>query len=158
MTRTSDSPSPSTERKIDWKKVWAIARLLVLLAGLVIVTFMFRRVPPVEVLSVTPATALDDHFQPVSSTDQYAPGDSFFVSVELRGYQPRHQLFARWKYEGQVITTTRLETQSAGQGFAGFVLRNEDGDWPVGKYSVEILFDDEILGSASFRVEAAAGE
>lgn len=114
---------------------------------------------PLQVLSVTPATALDDLYQPVETTNVFGPQDTFFVSVQLRNYRPDMQVVARWRYEGQFITETTLVTGPLGdstkpyEGYAGFSLRNDNPPWPSGDYTVEIVYQDKVLGSAAFRVE-----
>jgi len=36
------------------------------------------------------------------------------------------ELFARWKYQGRLITETTLNTDDVGEGYAGFSLINEN--------------------------------
>ncbi len=131
-----------------------LIRSLILLAGLVALTvFLALRPHEPEVVNVIMATALDDAYRPVTVTDVYGPRDTFFASVELRGYQPEMELRARWRYEGQVIRETLLTTQQAGDGYAGFVLSNQGLPWPLGNWTVEIVYEGEVLGQATFRVE-----
>jgi hypothetical protein len=147
------------KKAADWaarrrgRQVRGIITSLVLLAALVAVTFMFRRIPALEVVSVVPATALDDRYRAVEAADVYGPGDTFFVSVQLKGYKPDMAISARWRYEGEVITETPLETVDAGEGYAGFALWNEASAWPVGRYMVEIVYQGESLASAAFSVQ-----
>lgn len=131
-----------------------LIRSLLLLAGLVVLAvFLALRSRGPQVVSVTVATALDDAYRPVAVTDVYGPQDTFFVSVELRGYRPEMEVIARWRYEGQVIRETPLSTQQAGDGYAGFVLTNEGFPWPEGAWTVEIVYEGEVLGQTTFRVE-----
>jgi hypothetical protein len=122
------------------------------LVALVGVGLLIRRPAPLRVLSVTPTRALDDLYRAVEPTDTFSPQDTFFVSVELQGYRPDMTLVARWRYEGEVITETELETTDSGSGYAGFALRSEALPWPAGEYSVEIVYQERVLGSATFRV------
>jgi hypothetical protein len=133
---------------------WGIARSVAMLAALVVLSiFLARRSAAPEVLSVTPAQALDADYRPVEPVETYAPGDTFHVSVELRGYRPGMDLRARWHYEGQVITETPLDTSTAGDGYAGFSLSPQNPpQWPPGQYAVDIVYDDHVLSRAAFRV------
>jgi hypothetical protein len=117
---------------------WGIARSVAMLAALVVLSiFLARRSAAPEVLSVTPAQALDADYRP----------------VELRGYRPGMDLRARWHYEGQVITETPLDTSTAGDGYAGFSLSPQNPpEWPPGQYAVDIVYDDHVLSRAAFRV------
>ncbi len=131
-----------------------LVRSLALLAGLIALTvFLALRSRGPQVVSVTMATALDEAYRPVAATDVYGPQDTFFASVELRGYRPEMTILARWRYEGQVIRETPLATQQAGDGYAGFVLINEGFPWPQGSWMVEIIYEGDVLGRAAFRVE-----
>jgi hypothetical protein len=105
------------------------------------------------VIEVIPATALYDTYQPVEATDIFRPADTFFVSVKLSDFRPGMDLFARWKYQGRLITETDLSANGAGEGYAGFSLMNDNPPWPVGDYTVEIVSADVVLGRAAFRVE-----
>lgn len=151
MTQRKSTADKQKERRK--KQVWGIVRSLLFLGGLVAIALWMNRSRPPEVLSVLPATALDDQYQPLEVTDTFGPDDTFFVSVELRGYRSDMALSARWLYEGELITETTLETANTGEGYAGFVLVNEAPPWPQGKYRVEIVYQDDVLGSAAFTVE-----
>jgi hypothetical protein len=133
---------------------WGIARSVAMLAALVVLSiFLARRSAAPEVLSVTPAQALDADYRPVDPVETFAPGDTFYISVELRGYRPGMDLRARWHYEGQVITETPLDTSTAGDGYAGFSLSPQNPpEWPPGQYAVDIVYDDHVLSRAAFRV------
>lgn len=133
---------------------WGIARSVAMLAALVVLSyFLARRSAAPEVLSVTPTRALDADYQPVEPVEVFAPGDTFHVAVELRGYRPGMDLRARWLYEGQVITETPLDTADAGDGYAGFSLSPQNPpQWPSGQYAVDIVYDDKVLSRAAFRV------
>ncbi len=136
------------------KQMVGIIRSAAFLAVFVVlgVVLALRSRPP-RVTSVTLATALDDAYRPVDTTTVYAPEDTFFVSVQLQGFRQGMNLKARWRYDGGVIKETPLETDTSGDGYAGFVLRNDAPPWPDGPYSVEILYDGQVVGSAAFRVE-----
>jgi hypothetical protein len=136
------------------RQIVGIIRSGAFLAVIVVlgVVLAMRSRPP-QVVSVTLATALDDAYRPIETTTVYAPNDTFYASVQLRGYRQGMDLKARWRYDGTLIKETPLQTDTAGDGYAGFVLRNDAPPWPDGPYSVEIVYDGQVVGSAAFRVE-----
>jgi hypothetical protein len=151
QTRPSQAEREQARQRRHW---WGIARSVAMLAALVVLSiFLARRSAAPEVLSVTPAHALDAAYRPVEPAETFAPGDTFYVSVELRGYRTGMDLRARWLYEGQVITETPLDTPDAGDGYAGFSLSPENPpEWPPGQYAVDIVYEDHVLNRAAFRV------
>lgn len=160
-------PTPEVRQR---RAMWGIARSLIMLVALtgLCVWMALRSRPseptgltstpavsprPPKVLEVVPATALYDTYRPVKATDVFHPEDTFFVSVKLSDFQPGMALSARWKYQGNLITETNLSADDAGEGYAGFSLLNDNPPWPVGDYTVEIVYGDAVLASAAFRVE-----
>lgn len=132
--------------------VWRSVFFLAALTGLLIYFSQQNRRP--RITEVITATALDDQYRPIGATAVYAPEDTFYLSVEIDDYRVDHPVVARWKYEGQVITTTPLESELHGGIYAGFVLQSSV-PWPEGRYRVDVLYDDQVLGGADFRVEGA---
>ncbi|MBN1428210.1 MAG: hypothetical protein JXB07_07485 [Anaerolineae bacterium] len=141
---------------------WSIIRSVLAIGVMVVIGVsmaMSNRLP--RVLDVVPATALYDDYRPVGATDVFHPDDVFFVSVRLRGFRIEMDLAARWLYQDQVIAETALDAdnidrgdgQGGGEDIVGFLLRNDNPPWPVGRYTVEIIHNNQVLGSASFRVE-----
>ena len=149
MTRHS-SPSLRLKRRSARRAV-----LLIIGAGLLaaLLLAVASRPRPPRVLGMVTATALDDTYRPVSTTEVYGPQDVFYLSLELQGYRPNPPIRARWLYGTQVITEMDLAGSSSGDGYAGFELRNERPPWPAGEYQVEVWWEDQRLSSLSFRVE-----
>lgn len=133
---------------------WGIARSATILVGLIVLAVVITRRPLApQVLSVVPAHSLDAAFRPIEPTQRFGPDETFFISVELRGYRPGMDVSAVWRYEGQMITQTPLATNDAGDGYAGFALSPEDPPaWPPGRYTVDILYGEKLLGRAVFEV------
>lgn len=105
------------------------------------------------VRSITPAKALDMAYRPIQATESFSPYDTFYMSVELKNYHAGAPLYARWYYEDRDITQTSLNVDLNGDIFAGFVLRNDQPPWPPGAYRVDIIYQDTMIGSQTFRVE-----
>lgn len=144
-------PDPEARRR---RAVWGLVRSILVLAVLVALgVWMALRPRPPRVIEIVPATALYDTYQPVEATDVFHPDDTFFVSVKLSGFRSGMELFARWEYQGRLITETTLNTDDVGQGYTGFSLSNDNPPWAEGRYTVEIVYEGEVLGSADFRVE-----
>jgi hypothetical protein len=152
VTSKRDSGKTPEQRK---RQHWmGIARSVVMLIGLIVLTvFITRRPGEPEVISVTPARALDADYRPVDPTTTFLPDETFYISVELRGYRSGTELVAQWRYGGEVFDQTSLIASDAGEGYAGFSLSPQDPpEWPVGTYLVDILYEDHLLGRASFEV------
>ncbi len=148
--------SPEARRRRHW---FGIIRSLIILAGLIVLAVVLaRQSARPEVLSLTPARALDGGFRPVEPVDTFSPGDTFFVSAELRGYSPDAALSARWLYEGEVIAETPIEPDDVADGYARLSLAPDDpAGWPPGGYVIDVLHENDLLSRAAFQV-AAPGE
>ncbi len=133
---------------------WGLLRSILMLIGLIVLAVVLARRPAeVEVLSITPAKALDDTYRAVEPTGVFAPTDTFFVSAEISGYRPGMNFIARWRHEGQYITETPLQADGVGAGYAGFALSpQEPPTWPEGRYTVDVLHGEQLLGQAAFEV------
>lgn len=131
-----------------------ILRSVALLAGLIVLTvwIALQRQQP-EVLSLTTARALDSDYQPVEPTTSYGPDDTFFISVELRGYRTGMNITALWRHQGEVIAETPLLAEAGEAGIAGFSLSPESPPrWPEGGYVVDIMYDGHVVGRTAFDV------
>jgi len=131
------------------------AVLLIIGAGLLLALLLAvaSRPRPPRVLSIVTATALDDTYRPIATTEVDGPEDVVDLSVERQGDRPNPPIRARWLDGSQVITEMDLAGSSSGDGFAGFELRNERPPWPTGEYRVEVWWKEQRLSSLSFRVE-----
>ena len=128
-----------------------IAISLVSLALMVALVLLINRPAP-QVTKLVTASALDDGFEPVTATSTFKPGDTFFVSVTISNYRSDEDIKARWRFNGDTVGETPLETHStAGHITAGFSLSSQK-PWPEGHYTVDILYGDTVLSSADFRV------
>jgi hypothetical protein len=125
---------------------------LLTLAALLALVLMTAPIEPTAT-AITLATALDDSFNPVTPTETFHPKETFFVSVKITNYRSDENIKARWIFDGVKLRETTLQTNGfIGTITAGFSL-SSSSPWPVGRYSVEIVYGDKILGSAAFHVE-----
>lgn len=87
-----------------------------------------------------------------NSTDDFAPTDTVFASVETRGTGSGTTLTARWTFEdGQVIDETSQTISPMGPANTEFHI-SMPGGLPAGEYSVEILLNGQSVETESFEV------
>lgn len=99
------------------------------------------------------AYALDEQFNPVQPTGEFAPDDVFYLSVRVENATANGIVTARWYYTDSLIHMQDQVTREGSETYLlGFELQRTDGDWPVGDYRVEILLDGEAIGTAYFFV------
>jgi len=106
--------------------------------------------PVVE--SVTPSHGLGGDYRPLEPAENFAPEETFYCAVLMRGLQPGVVVSARWLYQGNLVKRTDYVVQQTGNGYVGFELANDSPPWPAGQYSVEILVDHSRAGTAGFTV------
>jgi hypothetical protein len=129
-----------------------LAISLATLAALVALALTLAGAEP-TLAHLTPATALDDGFEPVEVTDTFKPDATFFVSAKIANYRSDQSIKARWRLNGENIGDTPLTTNGTqGNITAGFSLSRQL-PWPAGRYTVDILNGDKILGGTSFSVK-----
>jgi hypothetical protein len=151
-TITGGRPRSVLRARSRRSPLYGIVISLIVLAALIALALTMSGGDP-QVTHITTASALDDGFDPVSTTDTFQPRDTFFVSVNINNYRSDQDIRARWRLDGGKIGETSLETHGAsGNITAGFSLSNPN-PWPAGRYTVEIVFGDKIIGTTSFRVE-----
>ena len=81
-----------------------------------------------------------------NATDDFAPGDTVYVSVATEGTSPGAAIKARFTFQdGQVVPPT-------GPARTEFHIVKPSG-WPEGKYKVEITVDGALAGSKDFEVK-----
>jgi hypothetical protein len=97
---------------------------------------------------------LADDYGPVDSTDVFAPGDAFNISVAYSGLEEGQNIGVKWFQEDELLyeLDVDLDASSAGEGYAGFTLTN-DALWPAGNYHADIYLDGEFDHTVEFRVE-----
>jgi len=108
--------------------------------------------PAPVVESVTPSHGLGGDYRPLAPAEHFAPEETFYCAVLMRGLQQGVVVSARWLYEGTLIKRTDYVVQQIGNGYVGFELANDKPPWPAGEYSIEILVDHVRGGSAGFSV------
>lgn len=86
-------------------------------------------------------------------TTEFAPEDTFYVSVKTTGSAPKATLTARWTYEdGQNVAESTEEIAPTGPATTEFHVSKPDG-WPEGGYKVEVLVDGKSAGTKELTVK-----
>lgn len=145
------------EKKRQQAQIAGIARSVVILVGLIVVTALLaRRTAGPAVESVVLASGLDANFEPVGETNSFGPEDTLYVSVEALGYDPGMDVIARLRREGEIVTQLPVDEGMVSERYIGWAFDPAEAGleaWEPGTYVVEILFRERLgLGSAQFRV------
>lgn len=95
---------------------------------------------------------LDANKKVQDETDDFAPTDVIYVSVETEG-TATGTLTARWTFEdGQVVDESSQSIAPTGPATTEFHISKADG-LPKGKYTVEILLNGTSKEKEDFKVE-----
>ena len=98
--------------------------------------------------SVGPDMRVDDN----ADTDDFAPMDTIYASIETRGAGNNATLTARWTYQdGQVVDETSRTISPTGTTFTEFHIVKPDG-FPAGEYTVEVLLNGATVERSDFEV------
>jgi len=145
------------ERKRKQAQRAGIARSLLMLAGLVVVTVLFaRRTAAPGIEQVTTAAGLDANQEPAGIAAAFGPEDTVYVSVEALGYEEGSDVSARLIYADRTLATLPVDAERVSERYLGWAFSPADAGreaWEPGSYTVEIVFRErQVLGSAAFTV------
>ena len=84
-------------------------------------------------------------------TTRFKPDDTMYASVITDG-SGSATITARWSYAGQVVNETAREVTYYDQAATEFFIR-PSGNFPVGDYKLEILFNGQPFETRNLRVE-----
>lgn len=86
-------------------------------------------------------------------TDDFAPADTIYASVETTGSATGSTLTARWTFEdGQVVDESSQTISPTGPTVTEFHISKPDG-FPAGEYEVAILLNGTSVETKSFEVQ-----
>jgi hypothetical protein len=115
----------------------------------------------ISVKSVTLAEGLDENYQAVNPTTQFAPTDTIYVSVDVAGRPTQGTLNGKFYYGDQLISEAVLDFSTVNQGvivsigedtFAGFNLAPSQ-PWPVDTgYRFELSVNGSKFGDYPYQV------
>jgi len=107
---------------------------------------------PVTVVNVTLGKAIGGDKRVTSQTDNFAPADTVYASVDTQGAAPSAALAAKWTYQdGQTVNEETLSIAPTGPATTEFHV-SKPGGLPAGSYKVEILLDGVSVRTATFKV------
>ncbi|MDX9954750.1 MAG: S16 family serine protease [Anaerolineae bacterium] len=122
-----------------------------------------------EVLNVTYAQSLDEEMGPVNPTEKFAPEDSIYLSVQLKGNPTQGIVAARFFYGDQEITEVNLDLEEihqeqglifsvGGNTQVGFTLTPTE-PFPTGDtYVTKLYLNGKQAGSYPFAVGEASAK
>lgn len=88
--------------------------------------------------------------------EEFAPGDTVYVSVVTNGSARRALLGARWTFQGsEVVSESSLDIAPSGVTVSEFHISQPEG-LPPGGYQVEIFIDGASAGKRAFSVQSVA--
>lgn len=92
------------------------------------------------------ATGVDDQGRPVAEATTFRPGETVYLSLELKGAYQGLESTATWKRGGETLATETVATSRAASAldpvFIVFRLETEP-DWPAGDYRCEVFIPDQ---------------
>jgi len=124
--------------------------------------------PGLELLEATFAHGLDENLAPVEPDDKFAPQDTIYLSIKLKGTPKEGQVTARFLYKDREIATATVDLAEerkkqglifvvGGNTYVGFTLTPDD-TFPIGKdYRAEIFLNGAPAGSYPFAVVPPEG-
>jgi hypothetical protein len=88
------------------------------------------------------------------ATDNFKPNDTIIAVVETDGSASGQTLVARWTFEDGQLVEEQTQTVSAtgGKSYTQFKLSKPSG-WPVGKYKVVVMMNNNEVESEEFEVK-----
>ena len=84
-------------------------------------------------------------------TTRFKPDDTIYAALLTTG-AGSGTIAARWIYAGRVVSEPQKKVTYKGDAATEFHIQN-NGGFPPGDYSVEILLDGTPVGTRAFRVE-----
>jgi len=83
-------------------------------------------------------------------TTTFAPDDTVYISIATAG-PGSATMKVRWTYAGRVVEESTKRVYYKGDAATEFHLKSADR-FPPGTYTVEIFFEDQSVGTKTFRV------
>lgn len=92
------------------------------------------------------AAGVDDQGRPVAETAVFRPGETVYLSIELKGAYKGLESKAAWKHGDETLATQTAATSRAARTldpvFIVFRLETRP-DWPRGDYRCEVFVPDQ---------------
>lgn len=102
------------------------------------------------------ATSVDDRGQPMAETTAFRPGETVYLSIELKGAYKGLESTATWKRGDETLATQSVAATRAADAldplFVVFRLETSP-DWPLGGYRCEVFIPDQGTTTLEFTLE-----
>lgn len=95
--------------------------------------------------------AVNSSGQPLEARSEFGTGDTFYVSLEIKGLRYGTVLEARWYGGGALVNKGRLVSNRVGDYYAWFSMA-PTGSWKPGSYRVVLYVDGQQQATQYFRV------
>lgn len=112
---------------------------------------------PVTVTAVDLGNSVSGDKRVTTPLTTFGATDTIYAAVttnaENSSAESVAKLAARWTYQdGQVVDETAKDFSFTDTGTTAFLINKPDG-WPIGRYKVEIMVDNEVVQTREFKVE-----
>lgn len=116
---------------------------------------------PVQLLEVTFAHGLSEEMQPVNPGTDFAPDETVYLSLKIKGRPEQGVVTARFYWRDSFITEAGINLADVNSGllfsfgedtYAGYTLTHDDPFPLSDKYRAEVFYNDQLLGTYPFRV------
>ncbi|HVP31077.1 MAG TPA: hypothetical protein VMW35_18160 [Myxococcota bacterium] len=102
---------------------------------------------PLSVSSIDLGRSLGADKSIAEAATEFAPSDTFYLSVKTSGAAPKAKLTALWTFEdGQSVAESSEDIAPTGPATTEFHVAKPDG-WPTGSYRVQVFLDGRAVGT-----------
>jgi hypothetical protein len=109
--------------------------------------------PEIVVSKLTLGSAADAEKKITEAKTVFGLKDQIFASVETQNGSPSAELMAKWTAaDGRVINENTISFSPEADAISLFKITSS-GDWPEGKYKLEIMLNGKPAQSAEFEVK-----
>lgn len=140
-------------KRMQW--IVLASLLVTVIAGGVVTVLLYNETlkPPETRIQAVMARVLDEQFNPVEPTGEFSPGDVFYLSVRVQNANADSIVTTHWYYAASLIHMQDQVIRAGAETVVmGFELQRTDGEWPSGRYRVDVLLNGEAVGTAYFDV------
>jgi hypothetical protein len=105
---------------------------------------------PLELTNIQVGRSLNQDGSVASITTRFKPSETVYVSVQTGA--GKGVIGVRWKFGSQVIDEPTKPVDANGPKSTEFHMQN-NGGFPPGDYSVDVMIDGVQVGTRNFKVE-----
>ena len=112
-------------------------------------------VSPVSVEEIVLCKNVDSDSSPIEPTNRFPTGtSSICLSIKVKNFTAEDMLSISWNFleTGTEIDKTDFTSDKPGSGYFGFNIKTS-GEFPPGKYNVEVILNNEPVEIIEFFVE-----